>query len=162
MVPGVLVKLEKLPLTANGKLDRKALPEAESGVPESRREPVAPRNAVEEIVAGIWEQVLGVGQVSVVDNFFELGGHSLLATRVVSRIRNVLGVDLPLRTLFRSPTVYGLAVEIEGLRLRNAIASPPLRRGERKGVFPLSFAQQRLWFIDQLEPGTSIYNIGHA
>ena len=107
MVPATVVFLEALPLTANGKLDRKALPEPT--VSETEGAYVGPRTTAEELVAGIWEELLGVGRVGVADNFFELGGHSLLATRVSARLREVFGVGLGVRALFEAPTVAALA-----------------------------------------------------
>jgi acyl-CoA synthetase (AMP-forming)/AMP-acid ligase II/acyl carrier protein len=113
MVPSVLVPLERMPLNANGKVDRKRLPEPEVGFAQRGGEYEAPRTAVEEIMAGIWEEVLGVERVGVKENFFELGGHSLLATRVVSYLRNTLGVQLPVRRLFENPTISDLAAILE-------------------------------------------------
>jgi acyl carrier protein len=116
---------------------------------------------VEEIVAGIWAEVLKVKaeEVGRGESFFELGGHSLLATQVMSRTRAVFGVELPLRVLFEGPTVAGLAEKVEeAMRQGEKTAAPPLQRVSREGPLPLSFAQQRLWFIDQLEPGSTAYN----
>src|SRR5262249_39888247 len=156
MIPNMFVQLEQLPLTPNGKLDRKALPEpsGERGQPDSY---VAPRSPVEEILANIWAQVLHLDKVGIHDKFFELGGHSLLATQLVSRIRNALNREVPLRVVFESPTVAGLARELE--EQRPASNLPPIVAVSREGGLPLSFAQQRLWFIDQLEPGSAAYNI---
>ncbi len=160
MVPSVLVPLSELPLTPNGKVDRKALPAAGAVRPEE--EYVGPRNAVEEVLSGIWAGVLKQDQVSVHDNFFELGGHSLLATQVISRVRTSFAVELPLRALFQQPTVAGLALSIEAAQLGDQQLAPPIVRVSRQEPLPLSFAQQRLWFIDQLEPGSTAYNIPMA
>ena len=161
MVPSVFVSLDELPLTPNGKVDRKALPAAGAARPEER-EYVAPRNAVEEVLSGIWAEVLKQEQVSVHDNFFELGGHSLLATQLMSRVRTSFAVELPLRALFQQPTVAGLALSVETARLGDQQLAPPVVRVSRDEPLPLSFAQQRLWFIDQLQPGSPAYNIPMA
>ena len=157
MVPAFIVMLEKLPLTPNGKIDRKALPMPEGG---SAKEYVAPRNGVEELLAGVFQRVLRVDRVGVHDNFFELGGHSLLATQLVSRIRELFEVEMPLRSLFESPTVYGLSRKVEEAQRSGVeLVAPPLRRMEKKGDLPLSYAQERLWFIDQLQPDSVGYNM---
>ncbi|MEW5928459.1 MAG: amino acid adenylation domain-containing protein, partial [Gemmatimonadota bacterium] len=155
MVPGAFVALERLPLNANGKLDRRALPAPE----RERAEWVAPRTAAEEVLAGIWAEVLGTERVGVEEDFFALGGHSLLATQVVSRVRQAFGVELPLRVLFEAPTVAGLAGRVEALRGTGAAPAPPIERIPRDGPLPLSFAQQRLWLVDRLDPGSSAYNM---
>jgi amino acid adenylation domain-containing protein len=157
MVPAAFVGLEQLPLTPNGKLDVKALPAPELGSAED--EYVAPGTPVEEVLAGIWAEVLRLERVGVHDNFFEVGGHSLLATRVVSRIREVFGVEVPLRALFEGPTVAELAGRVEEMRRAELPVLPPVVPVERTGALPLSFAQERLWFTDQLEPGSAVYNI---
>src|SRR5229473_1215461 len=159
MVPSAFVFLERLPLTANGKLDRRALPKPGER-PEQGREYVGPRTAVEEILCGIWAKVLGLERVGVEDNFFELGGHSLLATQAVSQVRKAFSVELELRRLFESPTVMELAKAIERARTHGPKEEmPPLEQVSRDGDLELSYAQQRLWFIDQLEPGGATYNI---
>ncbi|HEV2845439.1 MAG TPA: amino acid adenylation domain-containing protein, partial [Thermoanaerobaculia bacterium] len=111
-------------------------------------------------LAGIWCGVLGLERVGVHQDFFELGGHSLIATRVVSRVRDVFGAEMPLRWLFETPTVSGLAARLGEARLEEA--APPLRPAPRDGALPLSFAQERLWFLDRLEPGSAAYNISDA
>ncbi|HEX8174903.1 MAG TPA: phosphopantetheine-binding protein, partial [Pyrinomonadaceae bacterium] len=108
MIPGAFVILEEMPLTPNGKVDRKALPAPPSLRPELSSTYVAPRTALEKVVAGIWANVLGLEQVGMRDNFFDLGGHSMLATRVTFRVREALLIELPLRSLFESPTVESL------------------------------------------------------
>ncbi len=163
MVPSAFVTLDKLPLTPNGKVDRKALPTPERSALEHVAY-IAPRTPTEEIVAGIWAEVLGLERVGIEDDFFELGGHSLLATQVVSRARKALGVELPLRDLFNAPTVAGLAARIEAQRAAAHVlpAAPPLLAEPWEGPAELSYAQQRLWFLDQLEPGSSAYVIAGA
>ncbi|HEU4880944.1 MAG TPA: FkbM family methyltransferase, partial [Longimicrobium sp.] len=160
MVPAAYVYLDALPLTPNGKVDRKALPAPEQ--PSADEAYVAPRTPVEEVLAGIWAEVLRLDRVGVETNFFEAGGHSLLGTRVVSRIREVFSVELPLRALFEGPTVAELAVRVEEMRRAGAPVLPPVVPAERTGALPLSFAQERLWFIDRMEPGSTAYNIPAA
>ncbi|HEX2569426.1 MAG TPA: amino acid adenylation domain-containing protein, partial [Polyangia bacterium] len=170
MVPAAFVFLDQLPLTPSGKIDRRALPAPEAAAPTS--EHVAPRTPVEESLAGIWAEVLGrsqphgsagaegAGGIGVEDNFFELGGHSLLATQIISRVRTALQVELPVRALFEVPTVAGMARAIEALRKTAAAPQAPSLRAVRSGEdLPLSFAQQRLWFLDQLQPGDPSYNL---
>ena len=118
MVPSDFVFLEGLPLTANGKIDRKALPAPDQRRPELEKAYVAPRTPVEEMIAEIWAEVLKVHTVGVHDNFFDLGGHSLLATQIISRLREAFRVDLPLRALFEDPTVVSLAVRIALLQAK--------------------------------------------
>jgi pristinamycin I synthase-3/4 len=194
MVPAAFVALKELPVTPNGKLDRRALPAPERVHTEAGSY-AAPANPVEELLAGLFAEVLGLDRVGVRDSFFELGGHSLLATQVTSRVKDVFGVQLPLRQLFEAPTVAGLAAAVaehetrsgQSERIARALAGasglfldePDLlaRVLEREGVAPeretigrsprgddppLSFAQERLWFIDQLLAGSSAYNMPSA
>ena len=160
MVPSAFVALPRIPLTPAGKLDRAALPAPDFAADEARH--VAPRTPVEEVLAGIWAEVLCVERVGATDGFFELGGHSLLATRVVSRIRGVLGVELPLRAMFEGPTLAELAERVEALRRADVPALPPVVPVPRDGPLPLSFAQERLWFLDRMEPGSAFYNVPSA
>jgi len=164
MVPAAFVWIDALPLTRTGKVDRLALPEPTVEVAEEGG--TAPHTAVEELIAGIWEELLGraPGTVGVHDNFFELGGHSLLATRALSRMRDALGVAVTLRALFETPTVAGLAQGIERRRGESLPAAPPLAPAPRgEGIdIPLSFTQQRMWVLDQLEPGSFAYNLAAA
>jgi amino acid adenylation domain-containing protein len=156
MVPAIVV-LERMPLTVNGKIDRRALPAAEGTRGGSYE---APRTAEEEVLAGIWAQVLEVERVGIDDNFFELGGHSLLAMRVMSRIREAFQVEMPLRVLFEAPTVRGLAEQVEvARRAGQGLEVPRIERADRDERIPLSYAQQRLWFLDQLDPGSALYNV---
>ncbi|HEX3129919.1 MAG TPA: amino acid adenylation domain-containing protein, partial [Thermoanaerobaculia bacterium] len=159
MIPSSFVFLDALPVTPNGKADRKALAAIE---PESRQGAyTAPRGVTEEILAGIWRDLLGLPRVGAADRFFELGGHSLLGMRMAARVRDAFGVELPLRALFEAPTVAALAARIEGLSGRGE-ALPPIRRAPRDGSLPLSFAQERLWFLDRLQPDSPFYNIAGA
>ncbi|HVR99979.1 MAG TPA: amino acid adenylation domain-containing protein, partial [Thermoanaerobaculia bacterium] len=158
MVPSAFVMLEALPLTPNGKVDRWALPEPQRV--RLDQDQGMPADLVEELLAGIWCEVLGLGRIGVKENFFELGGHSLLATQVVSRVRGLFGVELPLRELFEAPTVERLAVRIEQARRSGRLlTAPEIIPVPRNGSLRLSFAQQRLWFLDRLEPESPAYNI---
>jgi acyl carrier protein len=116
MVPGAFVSVDALPLTANGKVDRLALPAMDDERPGTAGEYTAPRSETEALISRLWGEVLGLRQVGVLDNFFELGGHSLLATRLMSRVREALGIDLPLRALFEAPTVAGLSRHVGALQ----------------------------------------------
>ncbi|MHC5852384.1 non-ribosomal peptide synthase/polyketide synthase [Nostoc sp.] len=159
MVPSVFVILESLPLTPNGKVNRRALPAPEPSS-ELLEKYVAPRTPIEEILALIWQQVLKVELVGRHDNFFELGGHSLLATQLISRVRSSLKVELPLRSLFAAPIIAQLAPSIQQLQQQNLeLAAPPILPRTGNAELPLSYAQQRLWFLDQLEPNSASYNI---
>ncbi|HEU4562902.1 MAG TPA: condensation domain-containing protein, partial [Longimicrobium sp.] len=157
MVPSAVVVLESLPLTPSGKVARRALPAPEYAAVETRH--VAPRTPTEEVLAGIWAEVLRLERVGVEESFFEMGGHSLLATRVVSHIREVFAVELPLRALFEGPTVSELAKAVEEMRRAELPVLSPVVPVERTAPLPLSFAQERLWFINRLEPGSPVYNM---
>jgi amino acid adenylation domain-containing protein len=161
MIPSSFVRLDALPLTPNGKVDRRALPAPGPSRPELGAL-VPPRTPVEAEVAGLWREVLGVAEVGVHDDFFELGGHSILGTQMVSRLRDTLGVELPLRRLFETPTVAGVAAWIEAEGRAAVPAAPPLAPAPRGGRLSLSFAQERLWFLEQLEPGSPAYTIAGA
>jgi len=156
MVPSAFVMLDALPVTPSGKVDRHALPDPVTHGEERR---VPPRDAVEEAVASIWCDVLHLDDVSVHEDFFAAGGHSLLAARLIVRVRETLGVDLPLQVIFTAPTIAGIAAEC--VRVRMGGLKPALhaivRREERTA--PLSYAQERLWFLEQLVPGGALYNI---
>ncbi|MFF9088257.1 non-ribosomal peptide synthase/polyketide synthase [Streptomyces sp. NPDC014991] len=154
MVPSAVVALDAVPLTPNGKTDRRALPVPDLGAREVRE----PRSAQEEILCGLFAEILGLDRVGIDEDFFELGGHSLLATRLVSRIRTVLGVEVPVRALFEAPTVAGLARYADTA----AAARPALVRRERPAAVPLSFAQHRLWFVNRMDPEASHYNMSMA
>ena len=178
MVPSVFMVMETLPISATGKVDRRALPAPTDARPELEQAFVPPRDSIEEAVAGIWSAVLRVDRVGVHDNLFALGGHSLLATQIISRIRATLDVELPLRAIFEAPTVAMLAVQVAAARSSQASGRAPMEPAEleprlgrieagapgitrRAGSSPapLSFAQQRLWFLEQLYPGTPLHNI---
>ncbi|NPC76705.1 non-ribosomal peptide synthase/polyketide synthase, partial [Pyxidicoccus fallax] len=160
MVPSAVVVLPALPLTSNGKVDRRALPAPDQSANSGRPDFVAPRTQTETLLAGVWSTVLGVPRVGLSDNFFELGGHSLLATQAISRIRAAFGVELPLRDLFDSTTLAELAVRVDRAVLAGQGPQvPPLVPVPRTGELPLSLAQQRLWFLDQLDPGSAFYNL---
>ncbi|GHG84838.1 hypothetical protein GCM10012319_40930 [Comamonas sp. KCTC 72670] len=161
MVPALFVPMDALPLTPNGKVDRKALPAPVTSQLSDSHSFEAPRTPTEVRLASLWAQLLRVDKVGRGDDFFALGGHSLLATQVVSRLRRELGVELPLRALFEAPTLAALASRIDA-GTRASASAPPLQPASRDGHLPLSFAQQRLWFIDQLEPGSAAYNIATA
>lgn len=160
MIPSHFFLLGSMPLTPNGKVDRRALLSAEAYHSEANQASSAPGTMVEELLAAIWAEVLRCDRVRIDDNFFEVGGHSLLATQLMSRVRETFQVEVPLRVFFDAPTIIGLAENIdrelkagEGL-----VCSPITRRGpETQGA--LSFAQQRLWFLSQFETAAGIYNV---
>ncbi|QAT84764.1 non-ribosomal peptide synthase [Corallococcus coralloides] len=159
MVPSAFVVLDALPLTPNGKLDRAALPAPVQGAGRER-EYAAPRTDVQRQLADIWSELLRVERVGLHDDFFALGGHSLLTTQVLSRIRRVFQVELPLRELFDAPTLAGLSVAVEAAIARGqGVHRPPLERAPREARLLPSFAQQRLLFLEELEPGSPLYNI---
>ena len=164
MVPSVFVVINEMPLTVNGKVDRKRLPEPDERPQEQPEdEDLRARSAIEEIVGGIWAEVLKLKRVGLDENFFEKGGHSLLATQVMSRVREVMGVEVGLREMFERPTVRGLSEAIEKQRAAGREREvPAMRRREREAELELSYAQQRLWFINELEPESAAYNIAYA
>ena len=155
MVPAAYVRLEQLPLTPNGKLDRRALP-APEGDAYAARAYEAPLGETEEALAGIWAEVLGMERVGRHDGFFELGGHSLLAVQVISRMRQALGVEAELGQMFTHPVLADFARELDGAARAQL---PPIEPVRRDGPVPLSFAQQRLWFLEQLGDLGAAYHI---
>ncbi|HET8845650.1 MAG TPA: amino acid adenylation domain-containing protein, partial [Ktedonobacteraceae bacterium] len=160
MLPAAFVWLEQLPLTPSGKVDRQALPAPHWGEVAEWTEADQPQTSTERILTEIWADVLGVKQVSRLANFFELGGHSLLATQLISRVRSHLGPELPLRALFEIQTLAGLAQHIEQLSRENSQLPRPLVRAVKRGdTIPLAYEQEQLWFLAQLEPGSSFYHI---
>ncbi|MBJ2179845.1 non-ribosomal peptide synthase/polyketide synthase [Pseudomonas veronii] len=156
MVPAYLMCLDSLPLTPNGKLDRKALPRVDAGL--LLKGHVAPVTLRQQQVAAIWAEVLGVPQVGLDDHFFELGGHSLLATRVVSRVRQALTLEVALKTLFEHPALgdFVAALGEEG------VVAPAMLKADRTQPLPLSYAQERQWFLWQLDPHSAAYHIPSA
>jgi amino acid adenylation domain-containing protein/non-ribosomal peptide synthase protein (TIGR01720 family) len=163
MIPSAFMVLDAFPLTPNGKIDRRALPSVTEQVTNLSDTHETPRTPTEEILAGIWENILNLKQIGRKDNFFELGGHSLLATRVISQIRELFNIDLPLRRLFETPTIAGLAEAIfTAQKTHSKHTIKPLQPIVREGNLPLSFAQQRQWFLAQLEPDSPFYNIPGA
>ncbi|HEY3570077.1 MAG TPA: amino acid adenylation domain-containing protein, partial [Thermoanaerobaculia bacterium] len=162
MIPPAFVTLESLPLTPSGKVDRKALPAPEAGRAEAAH--LEPEGPVEELVAGIWAEVLHRERVGAEESFFDLGGHSLLATQVVSRLRVALGIELPLRSLFEAPTVRAFSRAVERARQEGgAPPLPPITPASRDGgALPLSYAQERMWFLHQLDPELTAYNINQV
>ncbi|MEM8933880.1 MAG: condensation domain-containing protein, partial [Acidobacteriota bacterium] len=156
MVPSAIVVLDAFPLTANGKIDQRALPTPEA---LSAAEHRPPRNDVEHAIAAVWAEVLGLDRVGLDDDFFVLGGHSLLATRVLSRTRDALGHEVPLTTLFEHPRFEEFVAAASSLRQPAGLEPPPLVRIDDDGPAPTSFSQQRLWFIDQMAPGGTAYHV---
>jgi amino acid adenylation domain-containing protein len=169
MIPAVFVRLDALPMTPTGKVDRNALPAPGRERPGGEEGYVAPVGPLEEALARIWGEVLGLDQVGGRDDLFELGGHSLIASQIVSRVRAELGLELPLLEVFTSPTVAGLAERLASISAIGAIgasggpgraarALPPIERADRGGPLPLSYAQERVWFLNQLAPDSIAYN----
>jgi amino acid adenylation domain-containing protein/non-ribosomal peptide synthase protein (TIGR01720 family) len=161
MIPARFFFISEIPITYNGKIDRKALPLPELYVRQVSAEHVAPSTVTEETLCHIWREVLRLDQVSVFDDFFKLGGHSLLVTQVISRIRHIYAIDIPLKTLFQYPTIFSLGQIIDSLKKEQKNFSIPRLKPtlEKEERVPLSFAQARLWFLDQLVPNSTLYNI---
>jgi len=155
MIPSAFVLLDKLPLTPSGKVDRRALPAPDKSRPVLDVELLAPRTPTEEIIAGIWMEVLSLNEVGILDNFFMLGGDSIQATQLISRVRDTFGIELSLHRLFESPTVEEFSRDILGANRQNLAPIQPI---PRESELPLSFAEQRLWFLDQLQERSTTYN----
>jgi amino acid adenylation domain-containing protein len=159
MVPILVVTIDRMPLTSAGKLDVAKFPVPSSARTDRSRDYVAPRTPTEEILAGIWSEVLRVPQPSMNDSFFDLGGYSLLATQVLARIREVFSVELPLNSLFESKTMGDLAAQIAAA---SRTPVPRIERVSRDAELPLSFAQERIWFLTQLDRKISSYHVPRA
>ena len=163
MMPSAFVLLEAMPLTPNGKIDRRSLRAPDTNTAEFESNFTGSRTPDEQLIAEIWAEVLGLERVGIHDNFFELGGHSLLATQAIARLREAFKIELPLRVLFESPTVASLSDCISQIcSSEQKQEAPPIDRALRGPELPLSFAQQRLWFLDRLQPGDPAYNIPAA
>ncbi|HEX3186870.1 MAG TPA: amino acid adenylation domain-containing protein, partial [Pyrinomonadaceae bacterium] len=163
MVPSQIVVLEDLPVLANGKVNRNALLAPETASHTRSKPYVAPRTMVEEVIAGIWASLLATEQVGRDDDFFELGGHSLRATQLVSRLRKSFGVEVPLRVIFEAPRLSDIAAHVDSLMSSGQQQElSPIVSVARDQELPLSFAQQRLWFLDQLQPNSAFYNLPAA
>ena len=161
MIPSHFVVLDALPMTTNGKVDRRALPAPD--LTRGEADYVAPRNATEEIVAGIWSEVLGFARIGIYDDFFALGGHSLVATQVVTRLREAFGTEFPLRALFEAPRLDALSAAVDEARRQGlGLAVPPLTAQPRPAQLPLSYAQERLWLLEQIESLGAAYNVPAA
>ena len=156
MVPTAFVALDAIPLTPNGKVDRAALPAPGAGADDDF---AGPRTPTETALAAIYGEVLELERVSVEDDFFLLGGHSLLAAQVISRIRRAFGAEVPLRAVFEAPSVRRLAARLDALRGTGEAPLPPVVTVDRSGPLPLSFEQERMWFLERLEPGAGVYNM---
>ena len=163
MIPAVFVTLDALPLTASGKVDRRRLPAPRSDAVENA-DTLSARNPTEELLAGVWCELLDVESLGVEDNLFERGAHSLLATQAMSRIRDLFRITLPVRAVFEEPTVAGLARRIDEALAehRGEVELDPIEPAPRDRPLPLSFTQERMWFLEQFTPGMSAYNVPGA
>ncbi len=163
MIPTAFVVLDALPLTANGKVDRRALPAPDVRQGELTKKWIAPQTAIQELLSELWCEVLGSSHANVYDDFFKVGGHSLLATQFIARIQAVLQVEIPVRTIFEKPTIVELAQHVEqALHNGQITVAPPLVPVARMQHMPLSFAQQRLWFLHQLNKHSTAYLVPQA
>ncbi len=160
MAPSFFMIMRALPRTTTGKIDRRALPSIAKARAAAGRAYIGPRTPVEEALAQIWSQILGLEKIGVDKNFFEIGGRSLTATQVISQVNAAFDVELPLQAMFEFPTLGDMAGRVEiALRGRHKFKAPAITRADRGQRMPLSYAQQRLWFVEQLDPGSASYNI---
>lgn len=161
MIPSIFMQIEKMPLTPSGKVSRSSLPQPKRNL--AAKEKVAPVTETEKSIATIWADTLGCERVGLNDHFFELGGHSLLAIKVISRIRNVFQTDLPLYTIFEFPQLSDFVTQLEAYLVQHeSLVKESIVPVKREHYMPLSFAQERIWFFEQLRQGTSMYNISKA
>ncbi|MEM9494354.1 MAG: condensation domain-containing protein, partial [Myxococcota bacterium] len=159
MIPSAVVVIDEFPLTRNGKLDRRALPDPEGDTLAAQRQYLAPRTELERQLAGYWSELLSAESIGVHDDFFALGGHSLLATQLISRLHKDLAVAIPLQALFEHPTIDQLTTYLDKHLANHGLSSDPIAVIPRDRPLPLSFAQQRLWFIDQFQGGGTAYSV---
>jgi amino acid adenylation domain-containing protein len=162
MIPAAMVELDSLPLTTSGKVDRRALPDPEPDRPEQEASFVEPRDETEEKLVELWTRLLGITRIGVYDNFFEAGGDSLLATQLIAHVNKSFQVSVPLRVLFDQPTIADLAQNIEVHRSLDEEAPVSIEPGMRTQPLPLSYAQERLWFMAQLQKDSPLFNIATA
>ncbi|HEU5383698.1 MAG TPA: amino acid adenylation domain-containing protein [Ktedonobacteraceae bacterium] len=159
MLPAHFVVLERFPLTSNGKVDLHALPDPATGGADDYKPESMPCTPTEELLITIWQTLLNRDHISTTSHFFEVGGHSLLATRLIARIRQVFQVDVPLRLVFTAPVLAELARQLDAARNQDAPTLPTIQPGEYQTTAPLSFGQERLWFLDQMTPGDLVYHL---
>ena len=163
MVPNYFLLLETLPLTPNGKISRRQLPIPDYSLLQETNEIISPETPMQEMVASVWSTVLKIESISIHSNFFELGGHSLLATKVISKIRDNLKVEIPLKSLFENPTIQTLSQALEAIsEQQRSVNLLPIKPSYRPSLIPLSFSQERLWFLEQLEGKNSAYTMTGA
>ncbi|MFN8008648.1 MAG: amino acid adenylation domain-containing protein [Terriglobia bacterium] len=163
MIPSAFVSLERFPLTTNGKIDRRALPDPGGTRSALESAYVAPKTEVEKTITAVWQELLGLDRIGIYDNFFELGGHSLLATQVISRLQKRFGVQFTLHSFFAAPTIESIATAVDSaLRKGKKDQAQPIGTVSRGQDLPLSYAQERVWFMDQFEPDSAFYNIPAA
>ena len=162
MIPAAVIVLPQLPKTPNGKIDRRALPRPDEATLRHLDDYLPPTRPVEVIIASIWGKLLGTSRIGLHDNFFALGGHSLLATQLAARLRQVFSIELPLSAIFEEPTLAALVETVERARQQQKQAPRPIEPAPEADNYPLAFAQQRMWFLNQMEPDSPFYNITGA